>query len=151
MDRHNVTIMLQRWSTQTLGDFVTCSDNPANNRQVRMLGNYDAISANCHNLDIIPQDDIYAHLLSTAKENLKNMAFFGLAEYQKETQALFMKTFGIEQSGASELLQTTETHASCLGVTDAMQLRIRSLNTFDYELYVYAKDLFFQRLKAFRI
>ena len=84
-------------------------------------------------------------LLRSAKENLANMAFFGLTEFQKETQYLFEKTFKLKFIDDFE--QKNETTASRTDLPLSDLSRIKQINHLDIQLYEYAKELFLQRLK----
>jgi hypothetical protein len=102
----------------------------------------------CYKHDVMAQEARDCIMLNSAKQNLRQMAFFGLTEYQHETQYLFEKTFGLKFR--KDFIQYNHTHSSEVGVTLRQQRRIRKLNTLDMELYRYAKNLFFQRLKSIR-
>jgi len=54
-------------------------------------------------------------MIKSAKENIRQMAFFGLSEYQEETQYLFEKIFGLEFR--EDLFQYNRTHASEVEMT----------------------------------
>ena len=83
-------------------------------------------------------------MLESAKENLRNMAFFGLTEYQRATQYMFEHTFKLKF--IEDFVQRNVTHAAETKLTDEQQKKVLEVNRLDIELYQYAKDLFFQRL-----
>lgn len=47
----------------------------------------------CYNMSTVPEKKRAQLLLDSAKKNLRDMAFFGLTEYQRKTQFLFERTF----------------------------------------------------------
>lgn len=47
----------------------------------------------CYNMSTVPDKKRAQLLLDSAKKNLRDMAFFGLTEYQRKTQFLFERTF----------------------------------------------------------
>ncbi|TNN36568.1 Heparan-sulfate 6-O-sulfotransferase 1-A [Liparis tanakae] len=109
------------WSGCTLQQFMDCPYNLANNRQVRrehlhsswgtepnarceldkslqeekdevrMLADLSLVG--CYNMSTVPEKKRAQLLLESAKKNLRDMAFFGLTEYQRKTQFLFERTF----------------------------------------------------------
>ncbi|XP_053130253.1 heparan-sulfate 6-O-sulfotransferase 2 [Hemicordylus capensis] len=134
------------WSGCSLQEFMDCPYNLANNRQVRMLA--DLILVGCYNLSVMPEEKRNQVLLDSAKENLKQMAFFGLTEFQRKTQYLFEKTFNM--NFISPFTQYNSTRASSVDIDGETQTRIETLNFLDMELYDYAKDLFLQRYQYMR-
>ncbi|RMZ94673.1 heparan-sulfate 6-O-sulfotransferase 1 [Brachionus plicatilis] len=96
-------------------------------------------------------------MLEEAKKNLQSMAFFGLTEYQNYTQKLFLKIFSKNFKLAEEFAQSNRTFAETFinKQNDTVQIpyleEIKRLNKLDIELYSFAKELFFKRLKDFRI
>ncbi len=134
------------WSGVTMDNFMVCPYNLANNRQTRMLANLSVI--NCYNRSNLTPEARDRKMLQSAKNNLKDMAFFGLTEYQKDTQYMFERTFKLKFIDDFE--QRNVTHAKKLDVTEKQHQEILVLNKLDVELYNYAKDLFFQRLKKLK-
>lgn len=59
--------------------------------QVRMLADLSLVG--CYNMSTVPEKKRAQLLLESAKKNLRDMAFFGLTEYQRKTQFLFERTF----------------------------------------------------------
>uniref|UniRef100_A0A673UTG8 Heparan-sulfate 6-O-sulfotransferase n=1 Tax=Suricata suricatta TaxID=37032 RepID=A0A673UTG8_SURSU len=123
-----------------------CPYNLANNRQVRMLS--DLTLVGCYNLSVMPEKQRNKVLLESAKTNLKQMAFFGLTEFQRKTQYLFEKTFNM--NFISPFTQYNTTRASSVEINEEIQKRIEGLNFLDMELYSFAKDLFLQRYQFMR-
>ncbi|KAM8752251.1 heparan-sulfate 6-O-sulfotransferase 2 isoform 1-T1 [Rhynchonycteris naso] len=134
------------WSGCPLKEFMDCPYNLANNRQVRMLS--DLTLVGCYNLSVMPEKQRNKVLLESAKSNLKDMAFFGLTEFQRKTQYLFEKTFNM--NFISPFIQYNTTRASSVEINEEIQKRIEGLNFLDMELYSFAKDLFLQRYQFMR-
>ncbi|XP_009635999.1 heparan-sulfate 6-O-sulfotransferase 3 [Egretta garzetta] len=131
------------WSGVSLQEFMDCSYNLANNRQVRMLADLSLVG--CYNLTFMNESERNIILLQSAKNNLKNMAFFGLTEFQRKTQYLFERTFNLKF--ISPFTQFNVTRASNVDIGEDVRQRIEELNFLDVQLYEYAKDLFLQRFQ----
>ncbi|KAJ6660872.1 hypothetical protein lerEdw1_017029 [Lerista edwardsae] len=131
------------WSGVTLQEFMNCGHNLANNRQVRMLADLSLVG--CYNLTFMNESERNMILLQSAKNNLKNMAFFGLTEFQRKTQYLFERTFSLEF--ISPFTQYNITRASNVDINESVRKRIEEMNFLDMQLYEYAKDLFLQRFQ----
>ncbi|XP_062831629.1 heparan-sulfate 6-O-sulfotransferase 3 [Anolis carolinensis] len=131
------------WSGVSLQEFMSCSHNLANNRQVRMLADLSLVG--CYNLTFMNESERNTILLQSAKNNLKNMAFFGLTEFQRKAQYLFERTFNLEF--ISPFTQYNITRASNVDISDSVRKCIEELNFLDMQLYEYAKDLFLQRFQ----
>ncbi|XP_032924775.1 heparan-sulfate 6-O-sulfotransferase 1 [Catharus ustulatus] len=129
------------WSGCTLQEFMDCPYNLANNRQVRMLADLSLVG--CYNMSFIPENKRAQILLESAKKNLKDMAFFGLTEFQRKTQYLFERTFNLKF--IRPFMQYNSTRAGGVEVDNDTIRRIEELNELDMQLYDYAKDLFQQR------
>uniref|UniRef100_G3NJN8 Heparan-sulfate 6-O-sulfotransferase n=1 Tax=Gasterosteus aculeatus TaxID=69293 RepID=G3NJN8_GASAC len=134
------------WSGVTLTDFMNCPSNLANNRQVRMLADLSLVG--CYNLSSINDSQRNHILLSSAMSNLKNMAFYGLTEFQRKTQYLFERTFSLRFIAA--FTQINSTRAANVDLSEPVRRRIEELNYLDVQLYEYAKDLFLQRFQFTR-
>lgn len=144
------------WSYVNFTEFLECEHNLANNRQVRMLANYNKIgcsklkcwlkSSNC---SFKIKQKYENELLESAKQTLSSFSFFGLAEHQKLSLQLFEKTFEkrlkfskpfpeqIEISIGKKLLD---------GEYKNYSDKINEKNRLDIILYEFAKTLFFQRV-----
>ncbi|XP_069069833.1 heparan-sulfate 6-O-sulfotransferase 1 isoform X2 [Pleurodeles waltl] len=129
------------WSGCTLAEFMECPYNLANNRQVRMLADLSLVG--CYNMSFIPENKRAQVLLESAKKNLKDMAFFGLTEFQRKTQYLFERTFNLKF--IRPFMQYNNTRAGGVDLDNDTIQRIEELNDLDMQLYDYAKDLFQQR------
>ncbi|XP_075446958.1 heparan-sulfate 6-O-sulfotransferase 3 [Ascaphus truei] len=134
------------WSGVTLRKFMNCGYNLANNRQVRMLADLSLVG--CYNLTFMNESERNDILLQSAKNNLKNMAFYGLTEFQRKTQYLFERTFNLKF--ISPFTQFNTTRASNVDIDEWSRERIKELNYLDMQLYEYAKDLFLQRFQYTR-
>lgn len=120
-----------------------CSSNLANNRQTRMLADLSLVG--CYNLSSMSEDRRAELLLSSAKRNLRRMAFFGLTEFQRKTQFLFERTFGLHFIAA--FTQINGTRAAGVTVGMSTRRRIEELNALDMQLYEYARELFLHRIQ----
>uniref|UniRef100_A0A8C4SS46 Heparan-sulfate 6-O-sulfotransferase n=2 Tax=Erpetoichthys calabaricus TaxID=27687 RepID=A0A8C4SS46_ERPCA len=134
------------WSGVTLLEFMDCAHNLANNRQVRMLADLSLVG--CYNISFMNESERNEILLQSAKNNLKNMAFFGLTEYQRKTQYLFERTFNLKF--ISPFTQLNSTRAANVDTDELVRQRIAELNFLDMQLYEFAKDLFLQRFQFTR-
>ncbi|XP_045919025.1 heparan-sulfate 6-O-sulfotransferase 1-A [Micropterus dolomieu] len=134
------------WSGCTLQQFMDCPYNLANNRQVRMLADLSLVG--CYNMSTVPEKKRAQLLLESAKKNLRDMAFFGLTEYQRKTQFLFERTFRLRF--IRPFMQYNSTRAAGVDLDNATIQRIEELNELDMELYDYARDLFQQRYQYTR-
>ncbi|XP_056610067.1 heparan-sulfate 6-O-sulfotransferase 3-B [Triplophysa dalaica] len=134
------------WSGVTLHEFMDCPYNLANNRQVRMLADLSLVG--CYNLSTMNESERNPILLASAMSNLKNMAFYGLTEFQRKTQYLFERTFRLRFISA--FTQFNSTRAANVELRDDMRRRIEKLNFLDMQLYEFAKDLFLQRYQFTR-
>ncbi|XP_061571470.1 heparan-sulfate 6-O-sulfotransferase 3-B-like [Cololabis saira] len=129
------------WTGVPLADFMNCPSNLANNRQVRMLADLSLVG--CYNMSSMSELERGRVLLASAKSNLRNMAFYGLTEFQRKTQYLFERTFGLRFIRA--FTQINSTRAASVGISEKVRWRIEGLNALDMELYDYAKELFLRR------
>ena len=142
------------WRTVTLSKFLDCPYNLAFNRQTRMLANLTEVG--CYNNNTENVYNFSKHLygkmmLESAKRNLRSMAYFGLLEYQSESQYLFEKTFGLKFKKNFSQVPVNETISGEASSILALRhmLKIREVTRLDRQLYSYAKTLFFKRLKYF--
>ncbi|XP_064872209.1 heparan-sulfate 6-O-sulfotransferase 1-A-like [Oncorhynchus nerka] len=134
------------WSGCTLQQFMDCPYNLANNRQVRMLADLSLVG--CYNMSTVPEQRRSQLLLDSAKKNLRDMAFFGLTEYQRKTQFLFERTFRLRF--IRPFMQYNSTRAAGVDLDNTTVQRIEELNELDMRLYDYARDLFQQRYQYTR-
>lgn len=123
--------------------FIKCPHNLAFNRQSRMMANLSKV--NCYNTSGLTDVERDRRILESAKQNLVDLAFFGLVEFQTYTQFLFEHTLNI--NFINDFVQHNLTHSSGYNVSAEELRRIAALNQVDIELYQFAKDLFLQRVK----
>ncbi|KAA0713352.1 Heparan-sulfate 6-O-sulfotransferase 3-B [Triplophysa tibetana] len=131
------------WTGVSLQEFMACPSNLANNRQTRMLADLSLVG--CYNLSSMSEERRAEMLLSSAKSNLRRMAFFGLTEFQRKTQFLFERTFGLHFISA--FTQINGTRAAGVTVGTSTRRRIEDLNALDVQLYEYARELFLRRVQ----
>ena len=137
-----------RWSNVTMESFVSCDTNWANNRQTFALTDLEQFG--CFNRSVWKQREV--ELLNSAMSNLRDMAFFGLAEYQEESGALFQETFDLVMpSGSLEQKPLAVQHSyeilREIATNETIYQRIVRNNHLDMQLYQYALKLFASRLK----
>ncbi|XP_038049962.1 heparan-sulfate 6-O-sulfotransferase 3-B-like [Patiria miniata] len=136
------------WTGVSLEEFMDCQYNLANNRQTRMLA--DLSEVGCYNLSKLSNAERRARMLESAKRNLRRLAFFGMLEYQKETQQLFESTFGLKFLKDFVQFDATKGTAAKTVLTGQQKLKVQEANTEDFLLYDYAKKLFLERVAALR-
>ncbi|KAJ3584424.1 hypothetical protein NHX12_014919 [Muraenolepis orangiensis] len=137
------------WAGVALADFMGCPSNLAHNRQVRMLADLSLVG--CYNASVASGEPRRARaLLASAKANLRAMAFFGLTEFQRKSQYLFERTFGLRFLRAFTQANGTRAAGAGAGVGEAARRRIAALNALDGELYEYARELFLRRYRRGR-
>ena len=70
-------------------------------------------------------------MLASAKENLRNMAFFGITAQQSKSQTLFEKTFGLKfQSNFEDLAEDQNSVSFMPDLSQAELERVKSLNRY---------------------
>jgi len=113
-----------------------------------MLANLTLVG--CYDRSVLPDPDERDRiLLRSAKDNLRQMAFFGLTEHQAEMRYLFEQTFGMQFR--RDFSQFADTHASKVDLSEEQLTALRSLNRLDVELYKYASELFADRVKRAKV
>ena len=140
------------WPNVTIESFVSCDSNWANNRQTFALAKLENFG--CFNRSVWKQRE--AQLVNSAKSNLKNMAFFGMAEYQKESTVLFEETFNLAMDEPLKqkpftALRSFDTLLKEILRNKSLYKRIAEINHLDMQLYQYALELFALRLKPFDV
>ncbi|XP_046549672.1 heparan-sulfate 6-O-sulfotransferase 2-like [Haliotis rubra] len=131
--------------------FVSCPQNPAFNRQTRMLANMSLHE--CLSATRMSENHCYDKMLSSAKDTLKHMPFFGITEYSYMTQVLFEETFQLKIVDKYVHPLHMETFMS-FDISREDVETISNLNKYDFLLYDYAQELFLERydtLVTFRI
>ena len=136
------------WINLTFSKFLACPNkyNLAFNRETRMLANLTEVE--CQNNQLVYGEA----MLESAKRNLNSMAFYGLAEYQSESQYLFEKTFGLKfnQIFVQSQVNKTKSHKVELTLTREQKFRVQEATELDRQLYSYAKKIFLKRLAYHR-
>jgi hypothetical protein len=129
----------------TLTDFINCKNNVANNRQTRMLAD---LSDSCSLLD----KNNKRLLLENAKNVLLSFPYFGLVEFERDSEELLILTYGLKFKFAERPQRSIEDKTSDLLKTiDSNTLKeIQELNDLDIELYKFAKKTFYKRLNDYR-
>ena len=129
---------------------MACSSNWGNNRQTRMLSDLESLG--CYGNKFHPPEEKARLMLQSAKDNLRNFAFFGLTEYQEETRLLFEKQFGIRLKLETQQRSMSALHSAPilqdLWNNSELYDEIAEVNRLDMELYEYALELFSERVKT---
>lgn len=135
----------ETWEDVQLEEFLSCASNLAFNRQTRMLA--DLALVGCYNTSAMSRQERDLVMLASAKENLRQMAFFGLCEHQQVSQYLFEQTFDLHFM--TQFQQDNETHVAGVlrDITPEQLERVRALNRLDLELYEYARALLLHRFE----
>ena len=138
------------WLNVTIEKFLSCRSNWANNRQTRMLADLESLG--CYGYKLHPPEEKDRLMLQSAKDNLRNFAFFGLTEYQSETRLLFERLFGIKLRLETQQRAMSALHSAPIlqDLWNNSQLydKIAKVNKLDMELYEYALELFSERVKT---
>jgi uncharacterized protein (DUF2344 family) len=136
----------------TLEKMLTC--DLSKNRQTMMLALYDFDKNKCHLQNLTD-----SNLLERAKSGLDSLFTFGLTEYQKESSELLFKTMSCTSDinktiyKFDEEVTQDETVAEKTRKSIQAHLieKIKEINKLDVQLYDYAKEIFFKRLKLYNI
>ena len=110
----------------------------------------DLALVGCYNVSYMKPEERDLILLTSAKNNLHKMAFFGLNEFPRISQYLFEETFDM-------VFLDGETHAlhrnrrSLMDQFNAKTIdKIKRKNSLDIRLYEFAKQLLFQRFSKLK-
>ena len=138
--------------SMTLEQFSSCENHISYNRQTRFLADYDANDKEC----TLFKPENKKKLLESAKNTLREMTYFALNEYEELSQKLFEKTFKSikidhEVDSLRIYIKTLDTKNLVEQIDEFLKQKIIALNDLDFELYDYAKKLFFVRLKLHNI
>lgn len=149
--KHHLPFCFQgsNWRAVKLSEFLDCQYNLAINRQTRMLANLNEVGCYKREATSFFAREREKDLLESAKKNLRSLSFFGLVEYQKESQYLFEVTFGLKFEKDFSTVSDTWSQEARKEVNPKQLLQIRKVNRLDRQLYSYARALFFKRLKYF--
>jgi hypothetical protein len=138
----------------SLESFISCANNPANNRQTKMLALYNFKNNECFGEGVSDND-----LLQRAKLTIDNLYYFGLNEYQKESAELLIKVMScswdedklIYKFNEGIYQKKTISESKLRYIEPAIIEKIKKNNQLDIQLYNYAKKIFFQKLKKYKI
>ena len=137
----------------TLKEFMSCPESWSNNRQTIMLADVDQMG--CLDPSAKSSEKRDSILLETAKRNLKEMIYFGVTEYMKESVLLLEHRLDVEfDSPFSQPLIKDLSIADLLYKVwnnKTLYKEISSLNYLDMQLYEYGLKLFDQRLRQIHI
>ncbi|XP_046549724.1 heparan-sulfate 6-O-sulfotransferase 2-like [Haliotis rubra] len=123
--------------------FTNCPQNPAFNRQTRMLANISL--GECLSTTRMSEKQCYDKMLTSAKDTLEHMPFFGITEYLYMTQVLFEETFQLKVVDKYVHVKHLKTFMSLDNISREDMETISNLNKYDFLLYDYAQELFFER------
>lgn len=128
--------------------FLACPDNLSINRQTRMLA--DLALVGCYDNKQLSREERETILLASAKNNLRKMAYFGLADHQFKSQFMFEKTFKLHFARTFRQKNKTVGARVMRRLSGDMLKEVKRANYLDVELYKYAEKLFNARYKAIR-
>ena len=141
------------WINVTLDKFMSCSSNWANNRQTLMLA--DLESVDCLNPYKFTQKEREARLLQSAKDNLREMIFFGISEYMMESGQLLQYRLSLQLPDLLKQKDLRFLHTKWLFAdiwrNTALYNQIVQINKLDMQLYHFALQLFNERLQVLNI
>lgn len=136
----------------TLDEFMKCNHNLAINRQPRMLSDLSLVG--CYNSSSLSKEDRDLIILTSAKNNLHKMSFFGLSEFPKVSQYMFEATFGMNFKVKSSLSRYSVNRSARKELFKEISAKdienIKRINYLDTELYHYAKELLFFRFEKLK-
>nr|XP_027194151.1 heparan-sulfate 6-O-sulfotransferase 2-like [Dermatophagoides pteronyssinus] len=136
------------WRNVSLEEFMNCPHNLAFNRQTRMLADLNLVG--CYNRSFMTREERDSIMLYSAKQNLRQMAMFGLCEEQLATQYMFEKIFRLKFRRSFIQFNQTHSHEVLTLLSQSTIEKIRDLNHLDMKLYSYAKQLFRKRFAAIK-
>ena len=141
-------------SKVTFEDYISpCPESRSVNRQTMMLADID--KTGCLDPAAMSSEKRDSILLATAKQNLKEMMFFGVTEYMKESILLLEHRFDVQfDSPLSQPLIKDLNGADLLHKVwsnSTLYKEISSINYLDVQLYEYGLKLFKQRLQQIHI
>ncbi|KAG0426417.1 hypothetical protein HPB47_026484, partial [Ixodes persulcatus] len=104
-----------------------------------LVGCYNRTAVGAYERDLL--------MLTSAKDNLRRMAFFGLTERQQRSQRLFERTFRLRFLRPFAQLNETRSTAAFGQVGPEELEAVKRLNHLDMQLYEYAKKLMDDRIR----
>lgn len=141
------------WLDLNLDKFLSCESNWANNRQAMSLADLKLVG--CYDKTLYTREERERLILKSAKDNLRQMPFFGMTEYMAESRTLFEKTFDVKFAVDLQQKEVSELHSAPLlqelWNNTTLFGRVLSINRLDLELYNYALELFTERARKIGI
>ncbi|KAE9552072.1 hypothetical protein FO519_004729 [Halicephalobus sp. NKZ332] len=134
------------WDGVSMVEFLSCPFNLAFNRQTRMLA--DLTLVNCYERTAMNQSTRDKIMLESAKNNLKNLAYFGLKEKMEDSQYMFEKVFQVNFT--RELSDWNKSKSHDTEITEEEMKMIVEKNYLDIQLYDFATKLFEKRLELLK-
>ena len=89
-------------------------------------------------------------MLASAKNNLRQMAFFGLTEDQPRSQYMFERLFGLRFLTTFAGYNKTHADGALRDLRNGQLEEVRRRNNLDLELYEYARQLLHERFEKVR-
>ncbi|VDK57213.1 unnamed protein product [Anisakis simplex] len=134
------------WDGVTIDQFLACPYNLAFNRQTRMLA--DLTLVGCYDRHAMDNKTRERIMLESAKNNLRNLAFFGLKERMADSQWMFEQLFQLRFT--KDLSDWRRSKSNDTELTPQQLELIKAKNSLDMQLYAFAQKLFQKRLKQLR-
>ncbi|XP_059166220.1 heparan-sulfate 6-O-sulfotransferase 2-like [Physella acuta] len=128
-------------SSLTFLDFLNCRDNPANNRQTRMLANLTMVDALGFSGDAYDEA-----LLESAKRNLQRLAVFGILSRIEDTMELLEAELGLHFLSPIHVPNAM----SRADTPSHLRAKMAAVNSLDMRLYNFAVELFNTRIHQLR-
>ena len=151
--RNETSCMRKIRKKVTFEDYISpCPQSWSVNRQTKMLA--DINKTGCLDPAVMSSEKRDSILLETAKKNLKEMIYFGVTEYMKESVLLIEYRFDVKyDSPWSQPLVKDLSIADLYKVwsNSTLYKEISSINYLDVQLYEYGLKLFKQRLQQIHI
>lgn len=136
------------WYDVSLKTFISCPHNWANNRQVWMLADLKHLQCGTNNRSHLNRVEFENSLLESAKKRLESMAFFGIADYLRESSLLFQYRFNVNLlSLPTDSVHVPNEIVDVVLSDKKLFDKIVQLNRLDMMLYNHSLNLFRERLK----
>ena len=138
----------------TFEDYISpCPQSWSVNRQTKMLADID--KTGCLDPAAMSSEKRDSILLETAKKNLKEMIYFGVTEYMKESVLLIEHRLDVKYDSPWSQPLIKDLHIADLlhkvWSNSTLYKEISSINYLDMQLYEYGLKLFDQRLQQIHI
>jgi hypothetical protein len=151
-ERPKVQRFLDKVQSMTLEEFVFSEEKRARDRVVNRQTRY-LVPRELKRRNPFPLHD--ESLLETAKRNLRErFAFVGVQEDFGLALDLFLMTFGLppleDPDRFSTNINTREKTRRGYEISDEVRRHLEDHNRMDLELWAYAREIMFERLKAFQ-